>query len=111
MQYFKKGVEAVAKNLNRLVCRINVVIFQLIKNTPIAIPTVAALNAFTFPKYSGTKNRASAPKLFKKPLLMVLANITQKIKDILQQLLHLYGLFLNVLLIKTSYTTSLLCSA
>ena len=81
MQYFKKGLEAAAKNLNRLVCKINVVIFQHIKNTPIAMPNVAALKAFTFPKYSGTKNNASAPKLFKKPLLIVLAKMNQKINN------------------------------
>jgi hypothetical protein len=39
-----------------------VVIFQLIINTAIAIPTRAALAAFTFPKYSGARNKALAPK-------------------------------------------------
>jgi len=39
----------------------NVVIFQLIKKTPMAIPTNAALITFTVPIYSGTKNNASAP--------------------------------------------------
>ena len=81
IQYFKNGVDAVAKNLNLLVCNIKVVIFQLIKNTPIAIPTVAALKAFTLPKYSGTKNKASAPKLFIKPLFMVLVSKNQNINN------------------------------
>jgi len=61
MQYFKKGFVVAAKNLNLLVCRMNVVIFQLIKKTPMAIPTNAALITFTVPIYSGTKNNASAP--------------------------------------------------
>jgi hypothetical protein len=30
------------------------------------------------PRYSGEKNKASAPKFFKKPLLIVLANMYQK---------------------------------
>ena len=61
MQYFRKGFDVAAKNLNRLVCRMKVVIFQLIKNTPIAIPTSIALIIFTVPIYSGTKNKATAP--------------------------------------------------
>ena len=74
IQYFKKGFDVVAKNLLRLLCKINVVTFQLIIKTPIAMPVIAAPNAFTLPKYSGTKNKASAPKFFMKPLLTVLAS-------------------------------------
>src|ERR1700757_227431 len=77
IQYFKNGFEVVAKNLNRLLCKMKVVMFQLIKNTPMATPMIAALNAFTLPRYSGTKNKASAPKLCIKPLLMVLASNNQ----------------------------------
>jgi hypothetical protein len=75
MQYFRKGLEVVARNLNLLVCKMKVVIFQLIKNTPIVIPTNAVLKAFTLPIYSGTKNKESAPKFSRKPLLIVLVKI------------------------------------
>ena len=61
IQYFKKGLFVVAKNLKRLLCKIKVVMFQLIIKTPSATPTMAALSAFTLPKYSGEKNSASAP--------------------------------------------------
>ena len=74
MQYFKNGFEVVAKNLHRLLCKIKVVTFQLIINIPMAIPVIAAPKAFTLPKYSGAKNKASAPKVFMKPLLIVLAS-------------------------------------
>jgi hypothetical protein len=80
MQYFKKGFDAVAKNLNRLLCKMKVVTFQLIKKIPMATPMMAALKAFTLPKYSGTKNNASAPKLCIKPLSIVLANNNQNNK-------------------------------
>ena len=81
-QYLKKGVEVVAKNLNRFVCKINVVTFQLIINTPNATPVNNAPHKFTLPRYSGEKNNASAPKFFKNPLLMVLANMNQKKSNI-----------------------------
>jgi hypothetical protein len=61
IQYFKNGLDVVAKNLQRLLCKINVVIFQLIIKIPMAIPVIAALSALTLPKYSGAKNKASAP--------------------------------------------------
>src|SRR3982750_4212542 len=76
-QYFKNGLDVVAKNLQRLLCKIKVVIFQLIIKTPMAMPTIAAPNAFTLPKYSGEKNNASAPKFFMNPLLIVLTNTIQ----------------------------------
>ena len=79
MQYLKNGVAVVAKNLNLFVCKIKVVTFQLIIKTPIATPTIAAPIEFTFPKYSGAKNNASAPKVFIKPLLIVLASKAQNI--------------------------------
>jgi hypothetical protein len=62
MQYFKNGFDVVAKNLNWLLWSINVVICQLIMKIPIDIPTINVLNGFTFPKYSGDKKSASAPK-------------------------------------------------
>lgn len=77
MQYFKKGLLVVAKNLKRLLCNINVVMFQLIKKTPQAMPVMKALSMFTEPKYSGAKNKASAPKFCMKLLLMVLPSINQ----------------------------------
>ncbi len=77
MQYFKKGFVVVAKNLKCLLNKMNVVMFQLIINIPIAMPTIAELIAFTLPRYSGEKNKALAPKDFKKPPLMVLNKITQ----------------------------------
>jgi hypothetical protein len=54
-----------------------VVMFQLMKNTPIVIPTNAVLKAFTLPIYSGTKNKESAPKFLSNPLLIVLIKIAQ----------------------------------
>ena len=81
-QYLKKGVAVVAKNLNRFVCRINVVTFQLMTNTPNATPVNKAPHKFTLPRYSGEKNNASAPKFFKKPLLMVLTSMNQKKSNI-----------------------------
>ena len=81
-QYLKNGVAVVARNLNRLVYRINVVTFQLIIKTPNATPVNKAPQIFTFPKYSGEKNNASAPKFFKKLLLIVLTNMNQKKRSI-----------------------------
>jgi hypothetical protein len=51
--------------------------FQLIKKTPEAKPTMAVLSAEISPKYSGAKNRESAPKVFKKPPPTVANNIYQ----------------------------------
>ena len=81
-QYLKKGVAVVARNLKRFVCKINVVTFQLIIKTPKAMPVNKAPNMFTSPRYSGEKNKASAPKFFKKPLLIVLASINQNNNNI-----------------------------
>ena len=76
IQYFKKGLDVVAKNRYRLLCKIKVVIFQLIMNTPTAIPVMAAPAAFTFPKYSGARNNALAPKFFIKCPPIVLNRIS-----------------------------------
>ncbi len=42
MQYFKNGLEVVAKNLKWRLKRIKVVMFQLMMNTPMAMPTNSA---------------------------------------------------------------------
>jgi hypothetical protein len=55
----------------------NVVIFQLMMKTPIDAPTIPALKAFTFPRYSGKRKRAFAPKERRKPPLIVLKRIYQ----------------------------------
>jgi hypothetical protein len=47
----------VARNLKCRLNKIKVVIFQLIINTPIEIPTSAVLTAFTLSKYSGERYR------------------------------------------------------
>ena len=56
VQYFKKGWVVVARNRQRLLCNMNVVMFQLMMNTPNATPTMAPLQIFTLPRYSGEKN-------------------------------------------------------
>ena len=58
--------------------KINVVTFQHMIKTPIAIPIMAALIEFTFPKYSGAKNKALAPKVFIKPPSAILKRMNQK---------------------------------
>jgi len=55
--------------------------FQLITNIPVVIPTIAAAAPFTFPKYSGARNSASAPKVFMKFPVIVAKSITQKISS------------------------------
>ncbi len=77
MQYFKKGFEVVAKNLKCLLNKMNVVMFQLMMNMPVAAPTIPELIAFTLPRYSGEKNNASAPNERRKPPLIVLNKIIQ----------------------------------
>ena len=77
MQYLRKGLVVVAKNLQRLLCKIKVVMFQLIIKIPQATPVINAPNMLTDPRYSGAKNKASAPKFFIKLLLMVLKRIDQ----------------------------------
>ena len=64
IQYFKNGLDVVARNLKYLLKRMNVVIFQLMMKMAIASPIIAALAALTSPRYSGARNRESAPKLF-----------------------------------------------
>lgn len=81
MQYFKNGYCVAAKKVKCLLNKIKVVMFQHIMNTPIAIPIIAKLIEVTFPKYSGAKNKASAPKLFIKPLFTTLNIKNQKINS------------------------------
>ena len=63
-QYFKKGYCVAARKVKCRLKRMKVVTFQHIMKMPIAIPTMAAPNAFTFPIYSGARKRASAPNDF-----------------------------------------------
>jgi hypothetical protein len=80
-QYFKKGFVVVAKNLNRILCKINVVMFQLIINIPVATPVMAAPAAFTLPRYSGARNNALAPKIFIKLPVTKRKRINQKMSS------------------------------
>ena len=81
MQYFRKGYCVAAKKLKCLLNRINVVMFQHMMKTAMAIPIIAKLMEVTLPKYSGARNKASAPKLFIK-LLFATANMrNQKINN------------------------------
>jgi hypothetical protein len=77
MQYFKNGFVVAARKRKCLLNRINVAIFQLMINIPILAPTIAELKELTFPRYSGARNKESAPKVFIKLPLMVL-NITNQ---------------------------------
>jgi hypothetical protein len=61
-QYFKNGLELVARKRNLPLCKIKVVIFQLIIKMPVATPVIAAPAAFTVPRYSGARNNVLAPK-------------------------------------------------
>jgi hypothetical protein len=80
-QYFKKGFELVAKKRNRPLCKINVVISQLIINIPVATPVIAPPAAFTFPKYSGARNKVFAPNEPIKCPETVRKSISHKIKS------------------------------
>jgi hypothetical protein len=57
----------------------NVVIFQLMINIPNEIPTTAELSAFTFPRYSGARNKESAPNVFMKLPPTVAKSMNQNI--------------------------------
>jgi hypothetical protein len=82
IQYFKNGCAVVAKNRTTLLCRINVVIFQLMMNTPMATPTITELKKLTLPMYSGARNNDTAPKLLIKLPAIVANNIYQNTKNI-----------------------------
>jgi hypothetical protein len=77
MKYFRKGLEVVARNLNCRLCRMKVVICQLMIKMPMATPMMAELTAFTLPRYSGARNNESAPKVLIKFPLMALPRIYQ----------------------------------
>jgi hypothetical protein len=77
MQYFKKGLVVVARNLKCRLKRINVVMFQLIMNTAVAAPTIAVLSALTCPRYSGARKSELAPKVCMKLPLTVANRINQ----------------------------------
>jgi hypothetical protein len=81
MQYFKNGLEVVAKKRKWRLNKMNVVIFQLIINTPMARPTNRADSMLTLPRYSGARYRESAPKVFIKEPFTVLNNKNQKISS------------------------------
>ena len=81
IQYLKKGLVVVARNLNRLLCNMKVVMFQLMKKKPNAEPVINAPKKFTAPRYSGAKNNASVPNFFKNPLLTILKSNHQKTKS------------------------------
>ena len=59
----------------------NVVMFQHMMNTAIEMPMMAALNAFTFPRYSGARKSASAPKDFIKAPAVTMNISTHKTRS------------------------------
>ena len=77
MQYFRKGRVVVARNLKCRLNRIKVVIFQLMMNIPIEIPTIPVLNAFTLSMYSGDSYNEFTPKELMK-LPFTIANKTNQ---------------------------------
>lgn len=81
IQYFRNGLVVADKNLKCRLKRINVVMFQLIINMPIATPTIAAPKEFTLPRYSGARKRELAPKVCMNEPLIVLKRINQKAKS------------------------------
>jgi hypothetical protein len=81
MQYFKKGLLVVARNLKCRLNKIKVVMFQLIMNTPMAMPTNSDATMLTLPRYSGARYSESAPNVFIKVPFTVLNNTNQKISS------------------------------
>jgi hypothetical protein len=77
IQYFKKGWAVVAKNFRFLLCRIKVVIFHPMINTPMANPTMAVLMGVTASKYSGARYKLEAPKVAMKFPVTVAKRIYQ----------------------------------
>ena len=78
MQYLRKGYWVAAKKVKCRLNRIKVATFQHMINTPMDMPIIAALIEFTFPKYSGAKNKAFAPNVFMKLPLTAAKSIYQK---------------------------------
>jgi hypothetical protein len=81
IQNFRNGCAVVARNFMCFVCKIKVVMFQLIINTPTANPTIAILSAFTFERYSGARKRELAPYGCRKFPLTVAKSIYQKMSN------------------------------
>ena len=81
MQYFKKGLVVAARKRNCRLNKIKVAIFQLMINMPMEAPTIAELMELTVPRYSGARNKESAPKVFIKVPFTVLKRINQKINS------------------------------
>jgi hypothetical protein len=77
IQYFKKGFVVAERKRKYRLNKINVAIFQLMMNMPIDAPTIAMLNAFTLPKYSGPRNSESAPNVFMKEPFTTLNSMNQ----------------------------------
>jgi hypothetical protein len=77
IQYFKKGLVVADRKRKCLLNKMKVEIFQLMMNIPMAAPTIAELIELTLPRYSGAKNRESAPKVFIKVPFTVLNIINQ----------------------------------
>ena len=81
IQYFKKGLVVAARKRKCRLNKINVAIFQLMMNMPIEAPTIAELMELTVPRYSGARNKESAPKVFIKVPFTVLKRMNQKINS------------------------------
>src|SRR5688572_31259483 len=77
MQYFRNGFVVAAMKRKWRLNKMNVEIFQLMINIPMAMPTIAELIEFTFPRYSGARKSESAPKVFMKLPLTVLKRMNQ----------------------------------
>ena len=80
IQYFRNGCAVVARNFTFLLCRIKVVIFQLITKMPNAKPTIAVLSEVILPKYSGARKRELAPNVNIKSPETVAISIYQNIE-------------------------------
>ena len=81
IQYFKNGYWVAAKKVKCLLNKIKVVMFQHIMKTPMAMPIMAKEIELTLLKYSGARNKASAPKLFMKALFTTLNMSIQKMSN------------------------------
>ena len=78
IQYFKNGLVVAERNLKCLLNKIKVLIFQLMINIPIDMPTIAALIEFTLSRNSGARKRESAPKVCIKLPFTTANRINQK---------------------------------
>ena len=78
MQYFKNGCAVVARKRTFLLCRIKVVMFQLMIKVATVKPTILVLSAFTLPRYSGASINEFAPYGFRKFPVTVAKSIYQE---------------------------------